>query len=487
MANNDPKVNVFARNRRHVDEVLSSSKARDLFSKPGNALICIEKNTVNSTSFSDSKPPLPEKIVFSHVLFLFTELPVRIETIEEWKSWVLQNNISEYRMDFLRIGEFTASYVEGRMLRHCRNWDKEKPKEEGAPDERWKSIGDLVSLPNPNDKDHGNTNKSFEKDSPELLTATFGTMGEVMMRIHDVYSRFKNTLNLVVSSPPKKESKLEKRSAQEEKKDIIDIASRQKEIAKLLQFPADSRNCTEKDWWPVSFPKLLLYGETGVGKTLVSRYLHKQIAAANQNGCTGRPLRISIPEFVGKEEDFEYALFGYAKGAYTGGLENGSIGLLIENMGQVVFLDEIEEANNTIQAKLLAFMDDYRVRPRGWLGKSFYCPVLIVAATNCSVAELRKRNFRKDLLARFTDVETVPPLRERKEIMDFIIDSLLQQESITLNRTVSKIGKYALARLKGYSYEEGNFRELEDVLRNACASARRDGRDYLCECDIVFD
>ncbi len=468
MATNESTANVFARNRRHVDVVLSSPKARDLFSKPDNALLCIDKDTVIPTSLSDCNPPLPKEVAFSHVLFLFTELPVRIETIEAWKKWVLENNIAEYRMDFLRIGEFTAGYVEGRILRHCRNWDKEKPNEEGAPDERWESIGDLVNLQNSNSEKQGNANKALEKDSPELLTATFGTMGELMMRIHDVYRRFKNTFDLVVSSWEKKKT---------------DIASRQREIEKLLQFPGARHTCAEEEW-PVSFPKLLLYGETGVGKTLVSRYLHKQIAGDNG---TGRPVRISIPEFVGKEEDFEYALFGYAKGAYTGGLENGSIGLLVENMGQVVFLDEIEEANNTIQAKLLAFMDDYRVRPRGWLGKAFYCPVLIVAATNCTVSELRKRNFRKDLLARFTDVATIPPLRERKESMDFIIDCLLQQESINLGRRVSKIGKYALARLKGYSYEEGNFRELEDVLRNACASARRDGRDHLCECDIVFD
>ena len=253
-------------------------------------------------------------------------------------------------------------------------------------------------------------------------------------------------------------------------------------IAKLLSEPATEPTESSVEW-PVSFPKLLLYGETGVGKTLVSRYLHSLLPKNN----TGRPLRISIPEFVGKEEDFEYALFGYTKGAYTGGLEDGSPGLLLENMGRVVFLDEIEEANNTIQTKLLAFMDDYRVRPRGWSYGSFYCPVLIVAATNCSVAELQKMHFRKDLLARFTDIETIPPLRERKESMDFIIDCLLQQNSINYERSIKQIGRYALAKLKGYSYEKGNFRELEDVLRNACAAARKDGRDYLCECDIRFD
>ena len=455
------QLNVFAREPRDVEIVRSCSRAIELFSNPENALICVDKKTKTAFSLSQGPHKLPEKVAFSRVLILFTELPVKTETIASWKEWVLKNKIPEYKMDFLRIGEFTADYVGGRIQRHCSNWDREKPKQEDDPDERWTRIGALLDMSGSNAENASNTKESgfVEKDSPDLLTASFGSMGELMLRIHDVVSRFETM-----------------------KKSIhgIDFAKRQSDIAKQLKFGGDNSKDAAEDKLPTSFPKLLLYGETGVGKSLVSRYLHKQISN------TGRPLRISIPEFVGKEESLEYALFGYARGAYTGGAQNGSTGLLIENMGKVVFLDEIQEANNTIQAKLLAFMDDYRVRPRGWLYESFYCPVLIVAATNCSETELRKR-FRKDLMARFTDVETIPPLRERKESMDFIIDCLLQQESINAEKRVSHIGRNALAKLKGYSYEKGNFRELEDVLRNACTVARKDGRDYLCECDIVFD
>ncbi len=71
--------------------------------------------------------------------------------------------------------------------------------------------------------------------------------------------------------------------------------------------------------------------------------------------------------------------------------------------------------------------------------------------------------------------------------MDFIFDSLLQQDSINNEQHVARIGKYALEKLKMHPYTDGNFRELEDVLRNACVAAQKDGRDYLCECDIVFD
>ena len=466
-------VNIFARNKDELTVAKSSEMAKALFSMSENALICIDKDTVGYSSLSDCDPAPPEPVTFSRVLFLFTSLPVSMETIENWKTWVFDNKISEYRMDFLRVGEFSKSYVEGRILRHCRNWDKKKPEKEADPDERWKSIGGLVNLSTSDRSGRDTNNRGLcTKDAPELLTATFGSMGELMMRIHNVGNRFKMALDNVAGPESDKKN--------DENADGLDIANRQKEIAALLEFPGRHSE-SPKTEWPVDFPKLLLYGETGVGKTLVSRYLHKQISG------DGRPLRISIPEFIGKEDYLEYSLFGYAKGTYTGGLQSGSSGLLVENMGKVVFLDEIEEANNTIQAKLLAFMDDYLVRPRGWRHEPFYCPVLIVAATNCSVVELQKRHFRRDLLNRFTDIETIPPLRERKESMDFIIDCLLQQDRINQKMMIKQIGRYALARLKGYSYEKGNFRELEDVLRNACVAARRDGRDYLCECDIMFD
>ena len=395
MTVNEPteKLNIFARDPNCLETVRSSEMARNLFSRQENALICVDKHTTSNVSLEQSSTPLPKRVSFSRVLILFTELPVKTSTIEAWKLWVFNNNISEYRMDFLRIGDFTKHYLEGRILRHCRNWEKERPEWEGAPDERWQHIGGLLDLSGSN----GDNTNSLAADSPEFLTATLGSMGELMLRVHDVYKRFAKTMNDINVDAEKKAYK-------------FDIGKRSTEIAGFLQSPDVKHKVLESDKWPVSFPKLLLYGETGVGKSLVSRYLHKLVSGK------GRPLRISIPEFVGKEDYFEYALFGYAKGTFTGGLANGSTGLLIENMGNVVFLDEIEEANNIIQAKLLAFMDDYRVRPRGWLQQeAFYCPVLIVAATNCSVEELQERHFRKDLLARFTDIETIPPLRERRE------------------------------------------------------------------------
>jgi transcriptional regulator with PAS, ATPase and Fis domain len=179
---------------------------------------------------------------------------------------------------------------------------------------------------------------------------------------------------------------------------------------------------------------------------------------------------------------FEYDLFGYARGAYTGGQEAGSLGLLLANLGGVIFLDEIGEASGAIQAKLLAYFDDYMVRPRGWTDEPFFCPTLIVAATN---RDLRKvKDFRPDLLARFTDIEQVPPLRERVESFPFILDCLLQNPAINPGFSVREIGQTAYEIMVKHSFK-GNFRELETMLRVACHAAAKDGRDFICRPDIA--
>ena len=235
-------------------------------------------------------------------------------------------------------------------------------------------------------------------------------------------------------------------------------------------------------------PRVLLLGESGVGKTMLGKYLNELV-----EGCKSSSFaRISIPEYLGKEEELESAFFGYAPGNHTDALRKGSTGTLVENVGRVVFLDEIGEASPIIQAKLLAYMDDYFVRPLSWTQKkSFYCPTLIVAATNRDLYKMAKEGtFRHDLLARFTDVLTIPPLRERTEIIDFCVDMLLQQEAINPGGWkdggdgVNEIGPDARMKLRYHDYRQGNFRELSEMLTRACQTARRDHRSHLNAHDI---
>ena len=220
-------------------------------------------------------------------------------------------------------------------------------------------------------------------------------------------------------------------------------------------------------------PRVLLLGETGVGKTVFADYLGDHSTSVT---------RISIAEFVNKEDSFEYAFFGYCRGAYTSAKESGNPGLLLENIGKVLFLDEIGTATPAIQAKLLTFLDDFMVRPRG-ATQSLFCPLLIVAATNENIRE--NTRYRNDLFQRFTDIHHIPPIRELKHNFHFIVDAMLQNPAVNMNGKIKEVGKKAFEQIQAKNYIDGNFRELNNLLRHACQRAVSFGRDYLVDEDIL--
>ena len=533
------------------DIVLSCPDAKFVFEGEENALIlCRTDVDKPSMCWNDEQITICSKdigCVFKRFLLLFLYTPVKLTVIEEWKEAIYKHNQhADLRIDFLRMGDFTREYLEGRIARHCVGWKIPKPQEVKAFPEF--KVGSLIDVDSPGD----------DKSNPAFLSVMFGKMGALLQRLNLVANKFKDTkegkltraLGLNVNDRDSTiDSELRKiRDTADvllETEDVVYKPDkkkgevRDKERSNNLAIIEKTSKCRVTD-----FPKILLCGDSGVGKTLLAKYVQKVIS---ENVSISR---IAIPEYLGKEDYLEYALLGYKKGAFTGA-DYGSHGLLMKSIGNVVFLDEIGEASATIQAKLLTFMDDYLVMPRGWVGTPFYCPVLIIAATNRDLKAMAKEGrFRKDLLARFTDVEYIPPLRERLESVDYIIDILMQRDDInpkldgTLrkkcsndnpqtgfwievknperlmsfkdkvhDKTVScdelravlheafhvvhqsntppKTGRWidviepeALMRLRYQDYREGNFRELEEVLRRACRVAHQDGRNRLRVHDI---
>lgn len=433
---------IYAVDKSRKEQV--SEWVGDIFSQEQrNACLIIIGKGQTSNHFAS---PLPGQI--SRALLVFEQSPVEMATVDIWRNWAMEKGAWEVHVAFLPFYTGTDEARYKQIVSHCEGWNT-PPTE---PEEIGIKKGDYVSM----------SPDSSDNNLATLLTMTIGTaMGELLTKVETLARRFKKS-----DVKPHKN----------------DVKSYLKEIAGYLKSKSpgeDELKLKGVKPSPDHLPKLLLRGHSGVGKSLIAGYLH------SRSGGEGRPLRVAIPEYLAKEDMFEYDLFGYCKGAYTDGKEDGSAGLLLSHVGQVVFLDEIGEANEYLQAKLLAFLDDYRVRPRGWEGKPFYCPVLVVAATNKDLNQMvRENRFRGDLLARFTDRHIIPGLNDRIDDLPFILDCLLQRPAKNPDLKIEQIGTGAYEALKVRDYSDGNFRQLESLFRNACELALCDDRNHLVEADI---
>jgi two-component system response regulator AtoC len=203
---------------------------------------------------------------------------------------------------------------------------------------------------------------------------------------------------------------------------------------------------------------ILICGETGTGKELLARAIHRQGGLSQ-----GRFAAIdcgALPASL-----IEAELFGYVKGAFTGA-ESAKIGLLACAEGGTIFLDEIGELPLELQPKLLRVLQEHEIRP---LGSLKTVPILarIIAATNRNLEEaVAQGSFRRDLYYRLNAVTlTTPPLRERRADIAAISESILDQVMECGGRRISA---EALCLMQAYDWP-GNIRELESCLRRIVA------------------
>lgn len=215
-------------------------------------------------------------------------------------------------------------------------------------------------------------------------------------------------------------------------------------------------------------PSFFLTGETGTGKELIARTIHKH---------SSQPEGPFIPVNCGAlpEELAESELFGHAGGAFTGaGREK--VGLWEAASGGTLFLDEITEAPPTVQPKLLRVLQDGRVRRLG-SNRFVETNVQVVAASNRDMeAEVRAGRFRRDLYHRLSVHRLhLPPLRDRLEDVPLIVEHFSRRH---FRRRV-RFSQEALDALMAYSYP-GNVRELENIVRGA-ARKSPDGVVYAVD------
>lgn len=208
----------------------------------------------------------------------------------------------------------------------------------------------------------------------------------------------------------------------------------------------------------------ILYGETGVGKSMLAKYMHehsdrreKKFVAIN---CA------TIPETL-----IESELFGYVKGAFTGANTTGKEGLIKIADGGTLFLDEIGEVSQGVQVKLLHFLQEGEILPIGG-NTPIKVDVKIIAATNKNLSLMIKQNrFRQDLYFRLSVIEmTVSPLRERKEDISALTFYFLNEFCKAYNVT-HELSHEALELLSQYSWP-GNVRELRHVIERLVIMTR---------------
>jgi len=209
-------------------------------------------------------------------------------------------------------------------------------------------------------------------------------------------------------------------------------------------------------------------GESGSGKELVAHLIHEQ---------GPRRERPFVPVNCGAipSELMESEFFGHKKGSFTGAIEDKQ-GLFQAANGGTLFLDEVADLPLPMQVKLLRAIQEKAVRAVGGAAE-IAVDVRILSATHKDLAsEVAAGRFRQDLYYRLNVIELrVPPLRERREDIALLADSMLRRLAQECGDSPAQLQPDALAKLQAYRFP-GNVRELEKMLERAYT---------LCEGDAI--
>ncbi|MCO4743697.1 MAG: sigma-54-dependent Fis family transcriptional regulator [Proteobacteria bacterium] len=206
----------------------------------------------------------------------------------------------------------------------------------------------------------------------------------------------------------------------------------------------------------VDAPTVLITGESGTGKDVLARAIHRSGPRSSQPfmevDCAALP-----------ENLIESELFGHERGSFTDAHQLKR-GLFEVAKGGIVFLDEIGEMTLATQAKLLRALENRTFKRVGGVAK-IAMDVAIIAATNRDLkAEIAAGNFREDLYFRLNVVPVhVPPLRQRPGDVPLLVEHFLQHFNKRFGRNIESVAPDAMERLESYPWP-GNVRELRNAL-----------------------
>jgi transcriptional regulator with GAF, ATPase, and Fis domain len=203
--------------------------------------------------------------------------------------------------------------------------------------------------------------------------------------------------------------------------------------------------------------KVLITGESGVGKEIVARAIHSRGPRA---GHVFAPVNCAgLPETL-----LESELFGHVKGSFTGAYRDKPGKLETAHLG-TIFLDEVGEMTLRMQGLLLRFLETGELQKVGADGSGRIVNVRVIAATNRDLRDMIKQGtFREDLFYRLNVIHiVVPPLRDRREDIPVLANQFLSHFTTVGRSSITGISSDAMKALTEYSWP-GNVRELENVI-----------------------
>jgi transcriptional regulator with PAS, ATPase and Fis domain len=277
-----------------------------------------------------------------------------------------------------------------------------------------------------------------------------GALGKILF--HDIreLSRLAEKFQLYIG-PPEKKHKPAHHGGHEFKYDCNSI---------IGQSPA-MKTLKEKTLRIAQRPSnVLLSGESGTGKELFAHAIHaaskRRFAPFVRVNCAAIP-----------EQLMEAELFGYVDGAFTGARKGGQCGKFEQAHTGTIFLDEISEMPQHMQAKLLRVLQEKEVTPLGGT-RTRKLDIRVIAATNVTLEQLvAEGKFRTDLYYRLNVIALeIPPLRERREDIYFITKHLIDNFNDEFNLNIEGLTEEAWRMLKNYNYP-GNIRELRNAVESA--------------------
>ena len=300
----------------------------------------------------------------------------------------------------------------------------------------------------------------MEIDTPIVMISAYGTVSEAVEAIKlgaEDYlikpfdlDEMRITLHRIIRQDEIKNENQYFREEEDKRFNFDEIIGQSQAIKKVLQM------ITQVASLPTT---VLLTGETGTGKELVARSIHKNSQRKNKPFIVANCIAFSL-------NILESELFGHEKGSFTGANTRRIGRFEMSNKG-TIFLDEIGEINISTQAKLLRVVQEKEFERVG-SSASIKVDSRIIAATNKDLkVETERGSFREDLFYRLNVFHiNVPPLRERKEDIPLLVQYFIQKYNRILNKRIIGISQDATDLLLDYVFP-GNIRELENIVERA--------------------